>query len=100
MIRLTILYGHPTDPDAFLDYYEHTHVALAQKIPDTVSFTWGKCLPGFEGEAPPYILTAELAWENADAMGSAMTSHDGGAAAADVANFATGGATMVVSEGH
>lgn len=53
MIRVTILYGHPTDPDAFLDYYEHTHVALAQKIPDTVSFTWGKCLPGFEGEAPP-----------------------------------------------
>lgn len=33
-------------------------------------------------------------------MGAAMTSHDGGAAAADVANFATGGATMVVSEGH
>ena len=100
MVRLTVLYGHPEDPAAFLHHYENTHVPLAKAIPDMTRFTWGKCLPGLTGEDPPYFLTAELEWESADAMGAAMTSEAGGAAGGDVANFATGGATMVVSEGN
>ncbi|MDQ2727929.1 MAG: EthD family reductase [Actinomycetota bacterium] len=100
MVRLTVLYGHPEDTASFLDHYENTHAPLAQAIPDVVRFTWGKCLPGLAGEDPPYFLIAELEWDNADAMGAAMTSAEGGAAGADVANFATGGATMLVSEGH
>ncbi|MGI8751351.1 MAG: EthD family reductase [Acidimicrobiales bacterium] len=99
MVRLTVLYGHPEDPAAFLNHYENTHVPLAQAIPDVVRFTWGKCLPGLAGEDPPYFLVAELEWESPEAMSAAMTSEKGGETGADVANFATGGATMVVSEG-
>lgn len=100
MIRLTVLYGHPTDPDAFLSHYEGTHAPLAKAIPDLTSFTWGKCLPGLGGEDPPYFVTAELAWASPEAMNAAMQSEAGGAAAADIGNFASGGATLVVSEGH
>ncbi len=100
MVRLTVLYGQPTDPDAFLSYYEKTHVPLANKIPDVDHWTWGKCLPGPGGSQPPYFLTAELVWENLDKMGAAMSTEDGIAAGADTANFATGGVTMVVSEGN
>jgi uncharacterized protein (TIGR02118 family) len=100
MVRLTVLYGHPTDTEAFLDHYEKTHVPLAAKIPDVQRFTWGKCLPGPDGSAPPYFLIAELAWDSAAAMDKAMSSDEGVAAGTDVGNFATGGATMVVSEGH
>jgi uncharacterized protein (TIGR02118 family) len=100
MVRLSVLYGHPKDPSAFLDHYEHTHVPLAKAIPDMVSFTWGKCLKGMAGEDPPYFLTAELVWDGPEAMASAMGSPEGGAAAGDIGNFADGGVTMLVSEGH
>lgn len=97
-IQLSVLYGQPTDPDAFLSYYEGTHVPLAKKIPDMTRFTWGRCLPGPDGAAPPYFLIAELEWASAEALQAAMGSEPGQAAGADVANFATGGASMVVSE--
>lgn len=100
MVRLSVLYGHPDDPAAFLSHYENTHVPLAEAIPDVLRFTWGKCLPGLAGEDPPYFLTAELEWDSHESMAAAMTSEPGGAAGADVANFATGGATMLVSEAH
>lgn len=100
MIRLTVLYGHPSDPGAFLDYYESTHVPLAERIPELTNMTWGKCLATPTGEDPPYFLTAELTWDSAESMATAMASSEGQAASADVANFATGGVTMVVSEGH
>ena len=100
MIRLSVLYGAPADPEAFLSYYESTHVPIAKAIPDMTHFTWGKCLPGPDGSAPPYFLTAELEWESPEKMQAAMGSAEGQAATGDVANFATGGATMVVSEGH
>ncbi len=100
MVRLTVLYGQPTDPEAFLDYYEHTHVPLASGLPHLVRNTWGKCLPGLDGAEPPYFLIAELVWNSAEDLGAALTSEQGAATAGDVANFATGGATMVVSEAH
>ena len=100
MIRLTVLYHAPRDPDAFVDNYQNTHVPLANKIPDMVRWTWGKCLPGPDGSPPPYFLTAELVWESAEVMQASLSSPDGAAATGDVPNFATGGATMVVSAGH
>jgi uncharacterized protein (TIGR02118 family) len=100
MIRLVVLYGTPTDPDAFLSHYAGTHAPIAAKIPDVTRFTWGRALPGPSGEEPAYFLTAELEWETLEAMQAAMSSPEGVAAASDVANFATGGATMLVCEGH
>lgn len=96
--KLSVLYGHPTDPEAFLSHYEGTHVPLAKKIPDVTRFTWGRCLPGPDGAAPPYFLIAELEWETAEALQASMGSEAGQAAGADVANFATGGVSMVISE--
>ena len=100
MIRLTVLYGKPLDPDAFMQYYEQTHLPLASRIPSLTDSTWGQCLPGPAGDESPYFLTAELRWDNPEAMSAALASPAGRAAASDLANFATGGVTMVVSEGH
>ena len=38
MVKLTVLYGHPTDPGAFETYYVNTHVPLALKIPALAHF--------------------------------------------------------------
>jgi uncharacterized protein (TIGR02118 family) len=100
MVRLTVLYGKPDDPDAFLKHYEGTHVPLADKIPNVSRWTWGKVVGTPTGDEPPYFLTAELWFEDMEAFGTAMGSAEGQAAADDVPNFATGGATMLIAEGH
>ena len=38
MVKLTVLYGHPEDPEAFEEYYANTHLPLAAKIPDVQRF--------------------------------------------------------------
>jgi uncharacterized protein (TIGR02118 family) len=91
--RLVVSYGRPTDPAEFDRHYRDVHVGLAQAIPGLQRFTIGHAAPLAPGEAP--YLVAELDFESAEAMGAGMGSEAGRAAGADVATFATGGATMV-----
>jgi uncharacterized protein (TIGR02118 family) len=100
MVRLTVLYNKPDDPDAFLKHYESTHAPLVDKISNLSRWTWGKVLGTPTGDEAPYFLTAELWFEDMDAFGTAMGSPEGQAAANDMANFATGGATTLIAEGH
>lgn len=51
-----------------------------------------------DGSEPPYHRIAELWFDSAEAMDAAMASDEARAAVADIPNFATGGATVVVSE--
>jgi uncharacterized protein (TIGR02118 family) len=93
---LTVLYGQPDDPAAFDRYYTGTHVPLANKIPDCRSFTY-RHVSTLDGSQPPYHLIAELAFDSLESLQSALGSAEGQAAAGDVPNFATGGATMLVA---
>jgi uncharacterized protein (TIGR02118 family) len=90
--RLIVQYGQPTDPAAFDQHYRDVHVGLAQAIPGLVRFTLGH--PRSVDRQPAPYLVAELDFESAEAMGAGMGSEAGTAAGADVATFATGGATM------
>ena len=38
MVKLTVLYGPPTDAAAFEDYYANTHLPLAAKLPNVARF--------------------------------------------------------------
>lgn len=49
-------------------------------------------------EQSPYYFIAELYFENMAAFQAAFQSPEGEAAASDLQNFATGGATFVVGE--
>ena len=93
---LTVCYGHPADPAAFDAYYASTHRPLAEKLPGLDSFTARHCA-SLDGSAPPYYLIAELGFASQEALGAALESAEGQAAAADVANYADGGATMFVA---
>jgi uncharacterized protein (TIGR02118 family) len=97
MIKITILYGPPTDPAAFEEYYRSIHAPLAEKLPGG-TYEWGKALPGADGAEPPYFWLATLTFPDAATLGAAMSSPEGQAASADVPKFATGGATIVMSE--
>ena len=97
MVKLTVLYGLPEDPEAFEGYYANTHVPLAAKIPNVQRFESGRvAVP--DGGDPPYQRIAELWFESASVMQESLSSPEGQAATNDIPNFATGGATVFVSQ--
>jgi uncharacterized protein (TIGR02118 family) len=97
MVKLVVLYGPPQDPAAFDDYYASVHTPLAQKIPGLRRFEAGNVLSAADGSAAPYHMMAELSFDSVEDLQAAMGTPEGQAAAGDVANFATGGATMMVA---
>lgn len=98
MYRLTICYGHPADPTAFDEYYRTVHRGLAERVPGIQKFVVGRC-DSLDRTPPPYYLVAELSFATKEVMQAALASPEGEAsAAADLANFATGGATLFGQE--
>lgn len=97
MIKLTVLYGQPEDPAAFEDYYANTHVPLADRIPNMERFESGT-VATTDGSEPPYHRIAELWFESKEVLEQSLASDDGQAATGDIPNFATGGATIFISE--
>ncbi|HET6509084.1 MAG TPA: EthD family reductase [Baekduia sp.] len=98
MIKLVVGYHAPDDAVAFEAHYAGTHVGLAEAIPGLRRFEWGRVLGTPDGSVPPYAYLAELCFDDETAMNAALTSPEGSAAGADVANFASGGATLMVAE--
>ena len=98
MIKLTVLYGHPTSPADFESHYSRVHVPLARAIPDLVSLETARTMRGADGNDAPYYRVAELRFQDLTTFGAAMASEQGKAAGADIARFATGGATLLVCE--
>ena len=85
MIKLTVIYGPPKDPEAFDRHYREVHAVLAAKQPGLRRYEWGKTLPGPDGSTPDRYLIADLWWDDADAMGAALASPEGREAGADLA---------------
>jgi uncharacterized protein (TIGR02118 family) len=98
MVKLIVAYGEPEDAAAFDEHYASTHAPLAQKIPGLRHFEAGKVLGTPDGTPAPFYFIAELSFDDADELQTAMGTDEGKAAAADLSNFATGGATMMIAE--
>jgi uncharacterized protein (TIGR02118 family) len=96
--KLTVLYGHPSDPAAFEKYYAEVHLPLADKIAGYTRVELSKGLPGPEGAKAAFYRTAEFWFESTAALQACFDSPEAKATAADLANFATGGVTLFVSE--
>lgn len=95
MYVLTVAYAHPNDPAAFDAYYASTHSPLARSISGVREFTARRCV-SLDGTAPPYYLIAQLGFDSLEDLQAGLTSPEGQAAAADLANFADGGASLFV----
>lgn len=101
MHRLLVLYPPPTDPAAFRAYYEATHLPLASQLPGLRRFSWGFDVAAPGGDTP-YFCVFQADFDDAGALDAALASPEGEATAADVPNYATGGAVLLrydVSEG-
>ncbi len=88
------LYPQPKDPAHFKRYYEETHLPLAMQMPGLLYSRHSFAIDGV-GAASPYFCIWEGAFADAPAMAAAMQSAIGQRVAADVANYATGGVTIV-----
>lgn len=98
MHKVTVLYGHPEDPEAFEEYYANAHLPIAAKIPNVQRFEAGRVLADPEGGETPYHRIAEIWFEDMDQLQKSMGSEEGQAATGDIPNFATGGVTVLISE--
>jgi uncharacterized protein (TIGR02118 family) len=98
MARLVVMYKTPKDPAAFDAYYMATHIPLAKNIPGLRKYdiSTGPILTP-QGPAGLHLM-ATLHFDDMGAIAAAFASPEGKAAAADLANFASGGADMVMFE--
>jgi uncharacterized protein (TIGR02118 family) len=98
MIKSTVLYGHPKDPEKFERYYADSHMPLVAKLPGTQRAESALVVGTPDDSSPPYYRIAELWFGTAEEMRASLTSPEGQAIVADMQNFATGGATVLVAQ--
>jgi len=98
MVKLAVLYGHPTNPAEFEKYYADTHLPIAAQMKGVRRAEFAKVTGAPGGAASPFYRMAELYFDNAEHMQSVMATPEAQKTVADLANFATGGVTVMVAE--
>ncbi len=96
-VQLIVLYGNPAEPEAFERYYRDTHAPLAITIPGLLSATAAVVLPPPDASPAPYYRAAVLTFADVASMQAAASSAEAEAMLADIPNFATGGATVMMA---
>lgn len=98
MCRLTVLYGHPKDPQAFDQYYHETHIPIARRMKGLKGWTLGRCESAVPGTPPPYYMIVGLYAETKADLERILASPEGKETLADVPKFATGGCTFMYDD--
>ncbi len=96
MIKLTVLYGHPTDVSDFEDYYANKHLPLAATMNGFEKVEYTKFISAPDGSQAAYYRMAEFWFASPESLQETMSSEEGQATAADLPKFATGGVTLLV----
>jgi uncharacterized protein (TIGR02118 family) len=95
MAQVLVLYNTPAEPAAFDRYYHEKHIPLARKIPGLRAYLISTSpVQAIAGSAP--YLVAILNFDSMADLSAALASPEGQAAAADLPNFASGGATLLI----
>jgi uncharacterized protein (TIGR02118 family) len=95
MAKLIVLYKRAQDPKAFDEYYFATHVPIAKRIPGLRRYDVSRGPIATPAGPSDLHLVATLHFDDVAAIQTAFASPEGRAAAADIANFATGGLDML-----
>jgi uncharacterized protein (TIGR02118 family) len=98
MARLVVMYRNPKDGAAFDEYYRQTHIPIAKKIPGLRKYEVSQGPVATPAGPSDFRLVATLHFDDLASIQKAFASAEGQAAAADVQNFATGGADMIMFE--
>lgn len=100
MYVFTCLYRHPADPEAFDRHFFAVHGPLARKVVELGlrGATATKLAPNPDGTAPPFYVKVDITADSAEVLQAAMSTPEGQAAQADMANFAGAGVVMFSGE--
>jgi uncharacterized protein (TIGR02118 family) len=98
MIKVTVLYGHPKDSNAFENYYSTTHSDIVSKMHGHEKLELTKFINNPDGSKPEYYRMAEFWYTSLEVMQKAMASPEGQASADDLSHFATGGVSIHLGE--
>jgi uncharacterized protein (TIGR02118 family) len=79
-------------------YYANTHMPLVDKMPNLQRYEAARIVATPDGSEPPYYRIFEGYFEDMEQLGSSLSTPEGQAAANDIPNFATGGATLFFAE--
>jgi uncharacterized protein (TIGR02118 family) len=99
MAQLVVMYKTPNDTAAFDKYYAETHIPIAKKLPGLRKYEISQGPVATPAGPSGYHLVALLHFDNLAALAAIQAgfgSAEGQAAVADVQNFATGGADIVM----
>ena len=99
-VAVNVLYHQPNDPAAFERYYAETHVPLVQQHAEEIGFTRAelvKFTSNLDGSPPAFYRKAELWFDSEEALRRGTSTPGFKAVADELANFATGGLTAMVS---
>jgi uncharacterized protein (TIGR02118 family) len=96
MARVVVLYKTPKDAAAFDRYYFDKHVGIAKKIPGLRKYEVSQGAVATPAGPSGIHLVAILGFDDMAAIQGAFASPEGQAAAGDLANFATGGADLLM----
>jgi uncharacterized protein (TIGR02118 family) len=94
---VTVLYPQPDDRAAFDAYHDDIHVPIARGMAGLVRWTAHR-IDARDGELPRYHMIVQLSAPDRETLEKVLNSPAGKAAAADVPNFATGGAVFLFGE--
>lgn len=94
---IVVLFGHPTDEAAFVDYYRNSHRPLALTMPNLLEIVSGPVLGQPDGTPSEYFWMVILHYASAADLQASVASDVGQQAFADVPNFATGGVTVFLT---
>ena len=95
MADVVVLYKTPKDPAAFDKYYAETHIPLAKKMPGLKKYQVSQGTVATPAGPSGIHLVATLTFDSMAAVQKAFGSAEGRATAADVPNFASGGADIL-----
>jgi uncharacterized protein (TIGR02118 family) len=96
MALIVAVYKAPKNAAAFDAYYFSKHIPIAKKIPGLRSYQVSDGAVGLPIEPGGIHLVALLEFDSVDAIRQALGSPEGQATVADIANFADGGADVMV----
>ena len=98
MAKLVALYKKPADAAAFDSYYFTTHVPIAKKVAGLRRYEVSVGPVATPQGDSPFHLAAILSFDSMSALQQALSSPEGKATAADLANFAQAGVELLVYE--
>lgn len=96
--KITLLYGNPTDPDAFEAAYAERHLQLARAVPGVRRIHQAKVWPKEDGTPTPAWRILDLTFDDYPSACAAIATEQAGALFSAAFPIATGGLTILFTD--